>query len=314
MQTIQILQSLHQTKYPKQLSMHNEVYIEQSMNMDKILLDIGVEIIRDQGSPDLSHRSRTSGSSNDTNNFFEGDNVESLENVMEIVTPQTQHGYDSETSSPREENLLTLRVSPAPPIVSQSPSVSSEAVELSTQPAQTAMLSNDDSSVEEEHHYEVVRESYNLLLLDPNMETRAEAGYVNNKRTNAKVYPELSENLISQARVLQLGLDILPHDEEDHIKQIVTGRGIQEATKGIVVLTWSSVIPVPGQTRGFKVPCYVCNHIPQPLIFGQSFLDRQRDYSPTNRSDTNRPPKISNMWSDLGAKDKKEGGGTRRRR
>jgi hypothetical protein len=294
MQTIRILQIRHETRYSEQLSTHEETYIAQSANMNEVLLDIGDDLIVDKVSQESSPLSSTSGCTNnsaftveddrvndDDDDVFNGDNG----HAVELDTPRIQPCYDLVESSPSQASL-SPQLHPRPlQIVPKSASDSSESLKPSPQAIQPASRTEGDSSDDEGYHYEAVRSSSSQLFLDRNMETRAETGYVNKKTTTAKLYPKFPENLISQAHAVHLGLDVVPHDDEDQVKDINTDGGSRQTTKGTTAFIWSSGISEYDSARGFKVPCYVCDHIPEPLILGRSFLDRKNTYWSSSRTD-----------------------------
>ncbi|RDW71699.1 hypothetical protein BP5796_07733 [Coleophoma crateriformis] len=301
MQAIQVLQHRHETQFPEQLLPHEETYVEQSFNMNEILLDIGDDMIEHDISPESSlsdasrdrthptglgeDHARDEDEDNDDNDDDDDDDdgdgnrlPNGYSSNKEPTMPQPLPDRDSTESLPLQVPSSPQQVPPQPQANPNSPSASSANSNLSLQTVKSISSSTSDPPDDKEAHYEAVRSSSNQLALSRRMEHRAEAGYVNQARTTAKVYPQFPENLISHAHAVHLGLEIAPHDEDDQVRTIQTGRRSRQTTIGTTFLAWSPGIAAPARARGFKVLCLVCDHLPVPLIFGESFLNRQRAY------------------------------------
>lgn len=113
---------------------------------------------------------------------------------------------------------------------------------------------------------------------------QAEAGYISTPTgplsTNARLYQNLSENLVTQAFVAEQKLDNVELFDMDDLADedemwIQIGKGQREKCVGRVELLWSK-----GAEHGsaeFPVTCWICVHSVANLVFGRRFVDSEND-------------------------------------
>lgn len=322
MRTIRFLRERHENKYYEQFVTHEKTYTEWSDDMDSVLLSIGSEVSLDDQSSKSSRLSSTTGHIHDTDFATEQSSIHiDDDNSMDDSYVAVEKASDNDT-------IMSPSLSPQPRPRSQHRAHNSadfndnsyftredmfndseiplpSPLQLRHRPRQRARNSYSVSSQDskptpqisppatpcdrESHSNNFIQTSPNLLILNDTMEAHAVAGYINKQTVTAKVFPPFPENIISQQLAVQLGLEILPHADADDIRRIDDGSCSNLLTTGTLTLIWSSGIYVNAQSRGFAVPCYVCDSTPQPLVFGKSFLDRQNVHICSFRKNRKRP-------------------------
>ncbi|KAL3427452.1 hypothetical protein PVAG01_00961 [Phlyctema vagabunda] len=96
-------------------------------------------------------------------------------------------------------------------------------------------------------------------------------GRIKERRVNAMIMPKFSDNLISAHVALNLGLTIRPVVDGEENEPYYFDDGEPEPKIGEVQFYWTV-----GHGRRFRVRCSVCQRPLPYLIFGASFLERQR--------------------------------------
>lgn len=136
-----------------------------------------------------------------------------------------------------------------------------------------------------ESDFFAVHENSKPLYLDPSANYRAEAGYIATPSgrlfTTAKVYGELSENLIAQSFAIAHDLDIERVEIDENTEEgiwVQIGSGKKERCVGKVKIRWGTAAG-PWKTE-FVVHCWVCVNGAEvgDLVFGRTFLEKRDHY------------------------------------
>jgi hypothetical protein len=129
--------------------------------------------------------------------------------------------------------------------------------------------------------YIAVHEDMKELHLDPELNSEAAIGYINmnTRPVTAFLNEEFPQNIMSQQKATELGLDVDNLEEAEEGMVVDFGLGQQMVT-GEVTFQWKKVQGQRslGREKPLKIVCLVCESTPAPIIFGQRFLKKRRHY------------------------------------
>jgi hypothetical protein len=259
LRTIQMLQDrIEQNNF---VEFHDIAQVAQD-----VLVDLGQRATRN------SRRSRQARSPS----FREsgrGANIRELQTQPSLLEEET-----SPQSAPSQSIVSGLELSVVPSTTPTSHSMSNIPHVQSKSGSYNSSRSTPISVIRNEGDFVSVKPTSYLLELNPDHEIESVNGCVNGVHITAILDRDFDANLISQALVITIGLEIQPPGEDDVLINFGDHQEQGEPSLGTVILEWSEG---PGSTRRpFRVPCYVCAHNIRTLILGRPFVERVAHYWP----------------------------------